>query len=392
MRFLYFGLDPIDFRSTLYRETIRGMLFGVRQLGNEAGSICYDHEKLLYSSESESRTFPLPESAEKRESAVQQLVCDILRENQADVLYIRGLLLNHTCMKAAICAKLAKPSARAVFEPGYNTEKDLTAEESNRYEKDCGMPSDAHLKSRFLSHRIRRSHFRKLFDAAVLMDGTESRLWGIPAICVSRGICVGEVIAAPGVQKMQEPVSLIGVVGSEPKISGYERVLYGLANSVNAKHSGEVTLDLVGSDENTAGLRNLAEKLSLSQVRFLNPEKDIDLKKSLCRYSAGLSSLGFFRAGCLFASCILSKYYCASGIPFIYASEDISLRRRIPFALQVPNLDSAVDIEMIAEFVWRCRLNPELARQEQKFAQENYDWRVIMKRILEFSVTGKREE
>lgn len=92
----------------------------------------------------------------------------------------------------------------------------------------------------------------------------------------------------------------------------------------------------------------------------------------------------------VYASPRVAKLFCAAGIPFLYAYEDLSLDTRTPFALKLANLDAPVRMELVGEFVWRCRLNPHLARAERKFAESNYDWRVMMKRILEFTATGRR--
>ncbi len=104
-----------------------------------------------------------------------------------------------------------------------------------------------------------------------------------------------------------------------------------------------------------------------------------------------VSSLGLYRADRIYYSPFLTKLFCAAGIPFLYAYEDIGLSSKVPFALKMPNLDAPVNMELVGEFVWRCRFNAGLAQQERRFAEKHFDWRIIMKQILLFTATGKLE-
>lgn len=47
MRFLYVGIDPVDFSSELFRQNVVYKVGGVRQMGNQADYICRDGASIV---------------------------------------------------------------------------------------------------------------------------------------------------------------------------------------------------------------------------------------------------------------------------------------------------------------------------------------------------------
>jgi hypothetical protein len=47
MRFLYVGIDPVDFGSESFRQDVLNKFSGVRQLGNEVDYICRDESEIV---------------------------------------------------------------------------------------------------------------------------------------------------------------------------------------------------------------------------------------------------------------------------------------------------------------------------------------------------------
>ena len=126
---------------------------------------------------------------------------------------------------------------------------------------------------------------------------------------------------------------------------------------------------------------NFLEKLAIMAVGV------VILSFSCALYQTadvGISTLGCYRRGLTRCSSLKAREYAAAGLPFLYAYDDDSLTGKEPFALRVPNDDTPVDMEQLIAFVERCRRQADCSRQERTFAEEQYDWKAMMQRILAF--------
>ena len=127
------------------------------------------------------------------------------------------------------------------------------------------------------------------------------------------------------------------------------------------------------------------------RVNFIGEKNSGEINELCNTHTLAVASLGLYKADRIYRSPYLARFYCAAGIPFIYAYEDLSLNGQVPFAMKMPNFDAPVNMELVSEFVWRCRYHTGLIQQERHFAEENYDWRIIMEKILLFTATGRLE-
>lgn len=228
---------------------------------------------------------------------------------------------------------------------------------------------------------------RHAVDAAVLIGDKSSSFFGVKAINISNGISAREFSAVHRKDAGKEIV-LVGVAGTL-WWQAYDRVLAGMSEYGKKKSPRDppVRFILVGGDKkempeflaqvNKYGLENNVECPGFKTGAQLI---DIYNRADIC-----VSSLGCYRRGLTHCSSLKAREYCAAGIPFLYAYEDEALQNGAPFTLKFPNDSTPVDMEKVVAFALRCRADPSISNAEKNFASKNYDWKFIMKRVLDFA-------
>ncbi len=391
MKFLYLGVDPVDFSSELFRRDIFGKFGGVRQLGHEVDYICRDEGGVLCSADGSETRFSFS-GTRNRTGDFLQFVLSFLKDRVYDFLYMKSRLLYAEQERIAQSVKMKKFGAKVIYEPEIWPMEEYCRNllRKNRGGLE-GLAKNICVRRMMLCQRARASDFYNWVDTAVVFGVPARDVWGIPAISESTGISVRQIRMRSSIESLEEPITMLAVV-DDPFLCGFERLFRGLNVYRERNFREPVTLDIVGGEAETAGLRAAAEKLNMgSCVRFLGAKSTEEIAEACGTHSVAVSNLGLYRADRIYDSPFLTKLFCAAGIPFVYACEDVGLGTKVPFALKMPNLDAPVNVELICEFVWRCRYNAGLALQERRFAENHYDWRIIMKQILLFTATGKLE-
>lgn len=392
MRFLYAGLEPTDTRPDSLRRNIFSRTAGVRQLGHEADCAYVAEDGLVFSgSNGEKRVLPLPSQPAQREKAAAAAVCGLLQERSYRYVYLGGLLVKRSALEVAAYAKSLNFGTRVIFELQRYPQREAYREKLKLLREEGSRTSCRRLRLEMLRQKLNLSRIMKNIDTFVVFGVPVNEIYSIPAITVDTGIFVSDIAPRTLLENEGDPIRMLGVV-EDPEICGYERILTGMKAYRSNLHRDPVVFDIVGSEPNALALREFSARLGLGDsVRFLGEKSERKMNDIYNEHTVAVSCMGLFHAGGEYLSPRIAKEFCAAGIPFLYAYEDLSLSRRVPFALKLANLDAPVSMELVSEFVWRCRLNPYLARTERKFAEACYDWRVIMKRILEFTATGRRE-
>lgn len=392
MRFLYAGLEPTDPRPGSLRRNVFSRAAGVKQLGNEADCAYVAGDELAFAAgNGETRRFPLPASPAQRERAAAGIVCAMLRERDYRYVYLSGFFVKRSALAIAACAKARNFGTRVIFELQRYPQKEACREKLRSFREEGDRASARRLRTEVLRQKLNLSRIVKNIDTFVVFGVPVNEICGIPAITVDTGIFVNEIAPRTLLENEGDPIRILGVV-EDPKICGYERIITGLKAYQSNLHRDPVVFDIVGAENDVRGLRELTARLGLEDVvRFPGERSGAEMDGVYDTHTVAVSCMGLFHAGEEYLSPRIAKEFCAAGIPFLYAYEDVGLSRRMPFTLKLANLDAPVSMELVSEFVWRCRLDPNLARMERKFAETYYDWRVVMKRILEFTATGRRE-
>ena len=97
-----------------------------------------------------------------------------------------------------------------------------------------------------------------------------------------------------------------------------------------------------------------------------------------------IGNLGVHRKGMVTNPDLKNREYCARGIPFITSTSDPGFPSDFPYVLSVVPDESAIRIKDLVGFLENLRLkDPEYATEMRKFAENNFDWSVMLKPVAE---------
>jgi hypothetical protein len=390
MKFLYIGIDPMDFRPDYFQLHVVDKFDGVRQLGNEVDYICRDEGKIFELIGGKKIFIPLIQAGDCDKEYFRYILA-FLNDNEYDIVYLNSRLIYPEMCLMAQTVKAQKFGTKVIYEPTYWPIDFYFHKEMNTYRgnKQYGL----FLKKFFemLSQRRRGSDFALCADAAVVFGFPARTVRGMPAIPMPNGVAVNKIHASFSSEALDQPVTILAVADG-PGTCGFERLFRGLKIYYEKDFHDSVTIDIVSNDSNTALLRQAAAEIGIEgYVNFLG-EKSLAQINDLCAtHTIAVGSLDLYLEDRIYDSPWITKFFCAAGIPFLYTGEDIGLDSKVPFALKLPNLDAPINMELVSEFVWRCRFFTDLAQQERRYAEQRFDWRILMKRILLFTATGKLE-
>ena len=388
MKFLYVSFVSRAKQYSGILKKVAGQTDGVARLGWDARYVCADGNDVVLcgGEEPESKTIAEGLRWRGRQAATAEKICEFIAEGRYDLVYIKGFLANPYALRIADAAKSANPRCRVIYEiatyPYWG--------EYRRFFRVDWKRRDARAFAGHLleaaQHWATAPRMKRSVDALVVFGQPVERLWGIPAVTIDNGVSVDRIEPRDSSGRMPgAAIRLLGVAGTSVA-HGYDRVLDGLAQYRKAKPPGgpEVFFDLVGENETVRALRARTAELGLEDaVSFLGYRDSGELALLYNRCDAAVSSLGVYRIGLKWLSPLKSREYCAAGIPFLYAYED-TLPGNATFAMKIPNDPSPVDIAAVVRFVERCRGNPAVSRRERQYAEEYFDWKIIMKRVLLF--------
>lgn len=291
-----------------------------------------------------------------------------------------------------MAVKNQKFGAKVIYEPTSYFFENMSHREMHQKGQRKSLFSNLDLYGKLLRQRTNKIGITNWVDSAVSFELPVHSIYGIPAISISRGTCVDKFQARTSNGNLEDPVTILAVV-EDSRLCGFERLFRGIDQYCRNNISREpITLDVAGREEDLEPLCAAAERSGASKcINFIELKSMEQLNSLCCTHTIAASSLGLYKNGTIYNCPYVTKLFCAAGIPFIYAYEDVGLNMDVPFAMKLPNFDAPVNMELVSGFAWRCRYNTELAQQERRFAEEYFDWRVIMKQILLFTVTGKLE-
>lgn len=384
MKFLYVSFVGKTEQNSGILKKVMGQTRGVAELGWDARYICLEGDSVLLNDGGgmvKRKELPHPLRWRAKQNAVTERICEFLREESYDVVYIKGFLTSPYAYRIAKCAKSENQSSRVIFEiatyPYWSTYRRLLKKdaETKNFRSLLGNAFE------ILQHGATVSRMKRRTDLLAVFGKPVDRLWGIPVVMLDNGVDLEQIPLKKG--NGGSEIRLLGVAGTTIS-HGYSRVLEGLARY---RESGlfsrnPVIFEIAGDNGTIAALKEEARSLHLEDcVHFLGYLDQTGLNRHYDACDAAVSVLGGYRFGLQYMSPIKSREYCAAGIPFLYAYED-TLPSDAPFAMKIANDPSPVDIPSVVRFVQQCRGRPEISRQERQFAEDHFAWKIIMERVL----------
>jgi glycosyltransferase involved in cell wall biosynthesis len=390
MKFLYIGIDPVNFRPEHFKMNVMDKFDGVRQLGNEVDYICRDEGKIFELIGGQEIFIPLIQ-IDNCDKEYFQYILAFLKQNEYDFVYLSSRLFHPEMSQMAQYVKARKFGTKVIYEPTAWPLEIYLNKEMDAYHRARQYGKFVKKFFEVLSQRRYGSDFALLADAAVVFGFPSRNVRGLPTISMTNGVTVSKVRANTSCEALDQPVKILAVA-EEPGTCGFERLFQGLKLYYEKDFHDSVTIDIVSNESDTALLRQKVREIGIQDyVHFLGEKNFAEINELCATHTIGVGSLNLYLQDRIYDSPWITKFFCAAGIPFLYTGEDIGLASKVPFALKLPNLDAPINMELVCEFVWRCRFTTDLVQQERRYAEQHFDWRIIMKQILLFTATGKLE-
>jgi glycosyltransferase involved in cell wall biosynthesis len=330
----------------------------------------------------------IPISAEHgRMKRFYEIAAEHLRHHAYNVLYVRLDMIDFGVIRLFRTAHASGVQKIIVEIPNYpylDTYRNSSRFIENKAKR---LISTAKVNLRAMQDELAGPKLQGLCDAVILFGDNASSFYGVKAMNATNGIDCAALSAVPW-PKSGSVIQIIGVAGTL-WWQAYDRVLHGMQQYYQTHPQPEFDFHftLVGGDaKEMPDFRKTIAELGLqNRVDLPGFQTGDELQRFYDRSDVGISSLGCFRRGITRCSSLKAREYAAVGLPFLYAYDDESLRGDAAWALRVPNDDTPVNMEQLAQFVQTCRRDPRIVIEEREFAEETYDWTAILHDFLIFS-------
>lgn len=250
------------------------------------------------------------------------------------------------------------------------------------------LPYDQEIKGSIISNIDKhcRKELKKYVDIAVNYNKYDT-VFGIPAICVINAIDVENIPVSNS--KYSENVIHMIAVASLANWHGYDRLIEGLAEYNRNKNLDiKVYFHIVG-DEQIPGVRsslqNLIQKYRLQDMVILHGSKiGADLDYLFNQSHIAIGSLGFHRTGVKCGSTLKEQEYCARGLPFINAFENIAFDLDYKYKLTFPGDETSIDVEKIISFYNHIIQDQDYKARIRKYAEDHLTWEHSLEPVFDW--------
>ncbi|MCY1713078.1 glycosyltransferase [Caproiciproducens galactitolivorans] len=367
------------------KNKIEGQISAFEKLGYQVTcSMWQDNRFCFFGADSFQR--PL-DPAKRLMKQMTSIANEYIGGHPFDVLYLRLDRVSSDMIQICKTARANHVKTIAVEIPNYPYLADYMR--NVKYAKTLGtkVKTAAKVAVTAADDRLSGRKLKQYVDAVVLYGNKADSFFGVKAMNGDNGINIDRIEPIPHCADTSKDIAILGVAGTL-WWQGYDRILQGMSTYKKSRSDGPaLKFVLVGGDKTEMPeFRALVEKLGLSEdVTFCGFKKGKELSDIYKTVDVGASSLGCYRRGLTRCSSLKAREYCAAALPFLYAYDDAKLKEDTPFALRLPNDESPVNMDRVVEFVQHCRKDPSIAKEEREFAEKNYDWKTIMKQVLEFA-------
>lgn len=157
-------------------------------------------------------------------------------------------------------------------------------------------------------------------------------------------------------------------VGTISRWHGLDRLIDGLAASATP-----ATVVIAGTGPEIARLKShVAERGVEDRVHLVGPLQGSRLEEAFGAADVAVGSIGEHRRGSFSLSPLKTRDYLWRGLPMVFTGDDPDLREPVPFALRLPAIDSAVDINAVAEWLHRLRTSSITSEDIHEFARSRF--------------------
>lgn len=140
------------------------------------------------------------------------------------------------------------------------------------------------------------------------------------------------------------------------KWHGYDRIIKGLYNYYKSNPKKEVYYYFVGEGSELHNLKKLTKELNMEKyVIFYGTKTGKDLDEIVNKSDVAFGSLANHRKNIYLDSALKNREYCARGIPFVIASEDLDFPNNFEYVFRVSRDETPIDMIAIIDFYDRIK-------------------------------------
>jgi len=208
--------------------------------------------------------------------------------------------------------------------------------------------------------------------------GLQDEIWGIPTINIRNGVAVANIPMSKSDAK-EGQLRLIAV-GNWSYWHGLDRLMKSLAAYKSKGKLPKVTLTIIGDGPYAAVQKQQAQDLGLAAyIQFYPSTRGAALDQLFEQADIGIGTLGIHRKGVALDSSLKHREYCARGIPFILAGNDLDFPNTLNFIHQVGEDDQPIDITALTNW-----FSKSMKKEARHYAEKHVDWSAQLKPVIEY--------
>ena len=293
-----------------------------------------------------------------------------LRFQDYHFLYFRYALSHPTLIQFLKTAKDQNPSIKIISEmPTFPYDKEKVSIVDR-----LSLKMDQNYRKKLPLYVDRITHY-----------GLESKIYSIPTIPISNGIDLKEVTVSKGLPK-ENSIRLIAIANWS-NWHGLDRLIEGLKNYYSACNQEiYISLTIIGNGKAIPEYQHLVKRYDLQKVvHFLPPMSNEQLDHHFDNADIGIGTLGIHRKNIPIDSSLKHREYCARGIPFLLAGNDLDFPNHLPFIIKCEPTDEPIDLKSLILFWKDLFKNGKVNKMDiRKYAEGQLDWKKRMKKVLTF--------
>ena len=205
-----------------------------------------------------------------------------------------------------------------------------------------------------------------------------------PFFVFTNGVCVEDIPRRKFQEKSSERINLIFVQSVMSTWSGFDRLLFGVANYRGGE---KVRLKVVGSTGKY--YEDMVIKLGIEdRVVFYGPKFGVELDTLFNDAHIAVGTLGEHRNQLKQATPLKVREYFARGIPVIISYDDEDIKDNFSYVLRFPADESPIDVCRIVDFVKRLYVNESgvenMTNEIREYAKQHMDYKPKCEKFIRF--------
>lgn len=231
-------------------------------------------------------------------------------------------------------------------------------------------------------HTFFSKDLKNYIEKVLYIGNTADDIWGCEAELIPNGCNVEQFALKKQMNEDKDELVLI-VVAAMFSRHGFERLLDGMADYYrNGTPETVVKLYMVGEGPERENYQQFAKENHLEEyIIFTGAQSGAALEELFDKSDVAVAALGMYKEDIHQASTLKVKEYLSRGIPFVYACDEISLSKELPYVLKVENQPGNLDIKKVVDFYKEVK-DKDFREEMRTYAIEHYSWAEIYKKAF----------